>query len=117
MRTSRAGAKMTSIRPFQPTDLFHFNSVNFDKFTETVRSGAYVNRPLDTSPKLSLGLIAVRGAILPGLPGKVARILPYLHRARWRCDRLHTGQGGGPGAQLAWPRHCGHCGAREPVRH
>ena len=28
---------MTSIRPFEPKDLFRFNAVNFDRFTETVR--------------------------------------------------------------------------------
>ena len=28
---------MTTIRAFEPEDTFHFNSVNLDPFTETVR--------------------------------------------------------------------------------
>ncbi len=31
---------MTTIRAFEPEDTFHFNSVNLDPFTETVRRDA-----------------------------------------------------------------------------
>ena len=38
-------ATMTTIRPFEPEDLFHVNSVNLDPFTETVtRASEHVVR-------------------------------------------------------------------------
>ena len=34
---------MTTVRPFEPTDLFKFNNVNMDHWTETYSNGFYLN--------------------------------------------------------------------------
>ena len=121
---------MTSTRRFQCADLFHFNAVNFDKFTETVsgppsrcrcssrlwcRLGAARGLFRPARPQSS-ACCAVWGGLLPAVPGDLARVLPHLHRARWQRDGLHLRQGGGAGARLARPRHGRHRGAGEQAR-
>jgi len=75
---------MTSIRRFTCSDLFTFNAVNLDYFTETVllRSRLCAAKRGWLSLEMTLGLApAVQPALLPAVLGQVARILPVGLRA------------------------------------
>jgi hypothetical protein len=70
---------MSYLRPFSATDLFRFNNINFDAWTETVRCSfrLYCNRELIPC------IIPVLGLVLPEQPRKLARSVFRPRRTRW----------------------------------
>lgn len=60
---------MANLRPFRATDLFHFNSVNLDNWTETYSISYYLSY-LATWPDLSYTQLSPNGTIMGYVIGK-----------------------------------------------
>ena len=109
-------------RRFTCDDLFTFNNVNLDYFTETVRDmgvgdAALSHASTDVKGQTAQGLLmcAVQPPLLPAVPGQLARVLHDGGGPRAAGHGVHPGQGGGPGRELARACDSAHRGARVQV--
>jgi hypothetical protein len=78
VRRDREFVPMTSIRRFTCHDLLHFNNINLDYFTETVRAGHRVTRTMRGAAlrPAHAAHAAVSLPVLPPVPSSMAGVLP-----------------------------------------